>query len=162
MKRNVHWHAKWEVFVNDQQLDFSAFADTSRNNNGNLYLPAHLHQPTNIIHNEGREGDGTMGKLFLYHLGGKLTNDEMVVPNGVLGASGDFKNDGNKTLQMYFDQTPFAQQKNGTSNWRHATDIPDFSFHDGDRILLVYGDDSADQIQALEKQFPTFDPKTIT
>lgn len=160
--RSVHWHAKWEVFVNDEQLNFDNFIDASRNNGGSLYLPAHLHKPSNIIHNEGREGEGTMGKLFLYHLGGKLTNDEMVLPNGVLPTSGDFKDDGNHTLQMFLDQTPYEQQLNHTSSWHKVDNIPNYSFHDGDRILLVYGNDTADQLQKMETDFPLFNPATVT
>jgi hypothetical protein len=160
--RTVHWHAKWEVFVNDQQMNFDNFIDVSRNNGGSLYLPAHLHSPSNIIHNEGKEGQGTMSKLFLFHVGGKLTNDEMVLPNGVFPTSGDFKNDGNHTLQMFLDQTSYPDQLNHTSNWHKVADIPNYSFHDGDRILLVYGNDTADQIQKFETDFPTFNPATVT
>jgi len=166
-RRTVHWHAKYEVYVNSQHLNFDnpALNGQSLNYNHALYLPAHLHSPSDVIHNEGLEGEGTMAKFFDYDLGGKLTSTEMVVPPVVLGANGDFKTDANHTLQMFLDQTPFADQINKTapkSNWHQVNDFPNYSFHDGDRILLLYGNYTQDQIAQLEAQYATFDPKTIT
>lgn len=163
--KTVHWHAKFEVWVNDQQLDFSAFADRSQNYDGKLYEPAHLHQPANIIHNEAKEGQGTLSKFFLYDLGGKIVNDEIVLPPGVRPVSGDFKNDGNKTLRMFLDQTPYEDQINKTapkSAWKPVTDIPNYSFHDGDRILVIYGNYTPDRVAQIEAQFPTFNARTVT
>ncbi|GEM_PF-5604656 len=160
---DVHWHAKYQVWVNDQQLSF-ANSKFDANVNQDFYLPAHMHGPNfDVIHNEGKEGEGTLGKFFQFGLsGGKIADDELVIPEGASLASGgapfsgDFKNAGNQTVQMYV-----SNQVTNESWTRVAGNLAGFSFHDGDRLLILYGDYSPDRLAALEDQFPSFDPSTV-
>lgn len=144
----VHWHAKYRIYVNDRLVNLA-----NPRFDGMHYNDAHLHSPDfDTIHNEGREGRGTMGAFFSYQLGGKLADDELVLPAGAVPA-GDFKvNETNKLVMLISNQ---AEGK----DWTPVTkDLAGVNFHDGDRILIVYGDDTPDRIAQLEAGFPDFDP----
>lgn len=158
--KQVHYHAKYQVWVNGTQLDFSdpRFNDRSVDNGGRLYLPAHLHVPSDVVHNEAREGagEGTMSTFFHFTLGGKLANDEIVVPAGVRGVpTGTYHEDaGGRTVRM------FVSHANATP-WARVPDIPAYAFQDGDRILVIFGSESDAQVEQREAAFPPFDPRSI-
>lgn len=148
----VHWHAKYQVYVNGDLVSF-----TNPKWDGALYEAAHLHAPNyDIIHNEAKEGQGTLGKFFEFDLGGKLTSSELVVPTGATFA-GDYLTGGNSTLTLFTSNQATGQ------NWTKFEGNPgDYSFHDGDRLLVVYGAPSSDDIARFEDAFPDFDPAKVT
>ncbi len=148
----VHWHAKYQVYANG---DLVSFANPKWD--GAIYEAAHLHAPNyDIIHNEAKEGQGTLGKFFEFDLGGKLTSNELVVPTGAMFA-GDYVVGGNNTLALYWSNQATGQ------NWTKFEGNPgDYSFHDGDRLLLLYGSYAAGDIARFEAAFPDFDPSKVT
>jgi hypothetical protein len=161
--RDVHGHAKLQVWVGDQQVSF-ANARFDANVNPDFYAPAHLHGPDfDLIHNEGKEGQGTLGKFFAFGLsGGRIADDEIVVPEGAslaaTGApfSGDLKAGGNQILALY------VSNQATNESWRPVPHgLGGYSFHDGDRLLILYGDDAPERVAQLEAQFPDFDPATV-
>lgn len=162
--KDVHWHAKYQVWVDGQQVSF-ANSKFDANVQTDFYLPAHMHGPNfDVIHNEGKEGQGTLGKFFAFGLfGGRIADDELVIPEGASLAStgapfsGDFKVQGNQTLGLY------ASNQVTNQTWtRVPASYADYSFHEGDRLLVVYGDNSPDAVALLEAQFPDFDPSTVS
>lgn len=142
----VHWHAKYQIHVDGQLVNMA-----NPRFNGMAYADAHIHAPDyDLIHNEGTEGRGTLGAFFAYQLGGKLSDDEMVIPAGT-SRSGEFKANGTETLRLFVSNQP--QKK----DW---TEIPsgfyDVEFRDADRLLIMYGNYTDDQIYAAEAAFPDF------
>lgn len=149
----VHWHAAYEIYADGNLVAFTSPQFFYDSNPNAQYLPAHLHQgcPT-IIHNEAKEGQGHLADLFNYDLQGKLTNNELLVPAGAIGA-GDYKVGGNQTLQL------FVSHSNGT--WEKENDITAYTFHNEDRDLLLYGNYTQDQIAQYETNFPLFSEKQV-
>jgi hypothetical protein len=151
--QQVHWHATYEVFVEGKPVVFNQPQFFFDDNPDARYLAAHIHQCNpQLIHNEGKEGEGTLTGLFNIDLHGKLSNDELVVPQGAVD-SGDYKVGGNNTLQL------FVSHSNGT--WEKVNDIPSYSFHNADRDLLLYGNYTADQVAQYEDSFPPFEEKVV-
>ncbi|MEA3198741.1 MAG: hypothetical protein QOE90_169 [Thermoplasmata archaeon] len=152
----VHWHATYDIYVNGERANIApATAISLFYEGGDNFLPAHLHQgcPT-IIHNEGTEGKGSLQTLFnngWVKQGGKLSNDEMVIPPGA-SISGDFKTDATHSLRL------FISHNNGT--WEGPVDVGT-PLQDHMRYLLVYGNETADQVAAYENVTPLFDQKMV-
>lgn len=147
----VHYHAKFQVYANG---NLESFANPKWD--GAVYEAAHMHAPHyDVIHNEAREGQGTMGKFFQFDLGGKLTNDELLVPAGA-SFPGDYKaNATHKVLEFVSNQVT-------NQSWTKIDNVGDYAFREGDRILVLFGDYTDAQIQDMQARFPDFDPKTVT
>jgi hypothetical protein len=158
----VHWHATYQVWVQspqgtDELVSFAApdgrfYFD---NNRDAQYLPAHVHACNpNLIHNEAREGQGKLIDLFnsdWLSLGAHLSSTELIIPQGATFA-GDYKDDGNHTVKL------FVSHDNGT--WE-PDNIQQYSFQNRDRILLMYGNQTADDVAQKEAAFPNFEDKVV-
>lgn len=148
--KQVHWHAKYRVYVDGQLVNMA-----NPRFDGMKYGDAHIHAPEyDKIHNEGREGRGTLGKFFDFQLGGKFTDTELLIPQGASPA-GDFKVNDTEKLRVVVSN----QEENKT--WSEiGGGFHDVSFHDGDRYIILYGNYTDTQISQAEAAFPDFNPKT--
>lgn len=146
--QQVHWHAKYRVYVDGQLVSFA-----NPRFDGMKYEEAHIHAPEyDTIHNEGLEGRGTLGRFFEFQLGGKLSDTEIVLPQGS-SIPGDYK--ANDTARV---QILMSNQARGKDWAPIASNYAGTEFHDGDRYLIVYGDPTAEQLAQFEAQYPDFDP----
>lgn len=144
----VHYHAKYQVYVDGEQVSFDHPAF-----NGMKYGPAHLHAPEyDKLHNEGREGSGTLGKFFAYTLEGKLSDNEMILPQGT-SHPGTYVVNETKDLRLFVDNPSQDRE------WAEVqSDFADVSFQDGDRYLLLYGNYTDEEVLTLQQRYPSFDP----
>jgi hypothetical protein len=149
----VHWHATYQFWIDDQQthiVSTNLFFESYDQSHATDALPAHVHECNpNLIHNEGREGEGSLVTLFEVTWGTKLTSNEVVIPPGMT-PTGDYKTDSTHSLALYISHD------NGT--WAPAPiSTP---FHDHDRYLLVYGNSTEDPTPK-EQAFPPFETSQV-
>lgn len=145
---SVHWHALYQVWLEDEEVSFANPAYS-----GMAYGAAHLHAPAyNKIHNEGKEGRGTLGRFFQFTVDSSLSDDRLVLSPGT-SHPGTYVEEGDKQLRLFMDNA----LKNTT--WTEVLGgFADISFRDGDRYLFVYGNHTDEQIQMLQERFPPFNP----
>lgn len=144
----VHYHALYEVYVDDEQVSFAHPAFS-----GMKYGAAHLHAPEyGKLHNEGREGSGTLGRFFDFTLEGTLSDTEMVLPQGT-------SHPGTYTVNESRDLRLFVDNPSRNTTWAEVqSEFAEVSFQDGDRYLILYGNHTDEDIRLLQERFPPFDP----
>lgn len=135
---DVHEHADFKVYLDGQVYDFAQ----------NKYMSTDEHKLSNFTHLH--DGDGelihkhmstiTLGDLFEslgMSFGEYLGEDCFVLDADLPSSDGGtaYCNDGEKTLKMYV---------NGKENDK----LGDYELSDLDQILITYGDENDDEIQA--------------
>lgn len=123
----VHYHADFALYINGQRFDFvqEKYMSTENKTLSNF---AHLHDLNgNIIH---KHASGITLEFFLETVDMKLNDTCFILDDGA-----SYCNERNKKLKMYVD---------GKRNDKFA----DYDLQDEDRILVSYGDESEEEIQA--------------
>lgn len=118
---STHEHVDFKVYLNSIAIDFSQ---------------PKYQVKSPLVHVEGGDGDvihkhatGVKIDLFLQSLGMKLNSTCFVTDTG-----NEFCNEGDKTLKFYVNN--------------QSSDIfDDYEFHDLDKVLISYGNETDSQIQ---------------
>lgn len=142
----VHWHAKYQIVVDNETVSFHdpEIYDMRR------YHDAHLHPPDqDIIHNEGREGRGNLAGFVKFTLGGDLTPAKLVLPPGSSKPGTYVEEDGNK-VQIFVNNTEEGKP------WTEISNPEEYSFRNYDRILILYGNYTDEELRALQENFPPY------
>jgi hypothetical protein len=147
---NVHWHALFDVYVNGERMAISpSTAIALFYEGGARFLPAHLHQCNpRLLHNEGDAESGSLAALFNVNWGsqgGALKPDDLTIPEGATLA-GDYAVDETHALRL------FESDDNGP--WQEVDVTAPITDHA--RYVLVYGDETPDQVAAYEAAMPEF------
>lgn len=149
-----HWHATFRAYVDGELVPFDAFSLE----NGRGSHDSHLHagdarQDVRYqIHYEGGQcvdfGD------FSSHLDMALSSGRMVLDglHEQTGFAGDYRDEGNRTVQLF-------HAPNG-DDWApiSASALNKRQLHDGERLLVLYGSYTAEEIAALQQTVPDVAP----
>lgn len=141
--KSVHWHPKWLVVVNDQEVALSdpgfARMGTSR---------AHLHQPDyKTIHFESKLEPWSLGAFLRDGKMGELSAERLVLAQGT-SAPGTYVENATRKLTVFHDPP-----KGG--DWMEAEAlIGDWTPADAERILVIYGDLTPERIAAWQAKVP--------
>lgn len=141
--RSVHWHPKWLVVVNDQEVKLSdsdfARMGTTR---------AHLHQPDyKTIHFESKLEPWSLAALFREGKIGELSDQRLVLAPGT-SAPGTYEENATRKVTVFHDP-PKGE------DWMEAESlIGDWTPADAERILVIYGDLTPERIAAWQAKVP--------
>ncbi len=140
----AHDHATMHTYVDGERISFQ---HPQLDLNGDMRMRFHLHQSDDEVwHLEG--GCTDIEKAFReLHVG---LSEKQIVLEGVheqLGQAGTYKEEGNKTLEMYLYED---------GNWtkKDIGDMLGFQARDGHRILLTYGENDEEEVARMQAQVP--------
>jgi len=139
----VHWHANWKVYVDGEPVRF-----TDRQFDMSMAKSRiHFHLPDDAkLHLEGPDNRLTLLDLFHSPLKGDISDTKLILPTGST-RPGSFENDANMRLQAYY--------KPLKGNWTQIeSDIASHSMTDGEKVLVSFGNMSAEQILAQQDSIP--------
>lgn len=139
----VHWHANWKVYVNDENVRFTARSFDMSVAKSRI----HLHLPDDVkLHLEGPDNRLTLLDLFHSPLQGELSDGKMILPQGS-SAPGTYESNATHQLHVY------VKPLNGT--WTELThDIASHSMTDGEKVLVTYGNLTSAQIAQEQDSIP--------
>lgn len=152
-RHKVHWHQKFQVVVQGQNVSFV--------NSTFLYLrtgqftrstleSAHLHSPQfEIVHNEGWANRTTWGEFFLLTLKTTIASDKLVLPEESQ-APGEYVAAGDVKLQY------FVSNSDRDDGWSTLPDAAERTLFEHDTMLVVYGNYTAAEIADLQAKAPFF------
>lgn len=150
-----HEHATFRVFVNGEELRFqhSSFEMQRRGTPGLLPMKSHLHQPNDsLVHLEG--ACASVATFFEY-MGMDLDRDSLrldtIVHNGSAYASGP---DGK--LQFFLFEPASAGATEGA--WRERPDAPSLQLRQDQRLLVTFGNLTAENIATQQGTVPPVAP----
>lgn len=134
-----HWHATYKVYDNGTELSFQH----SRFDMRSMSMRTHIHQPKDyLMHLEG--GCASVSEFFdAMGMDFRRSSFEL---DKELHDGMTLANEGNLTLQFYV--------QNGNSTWQERPDLPSYQPHDGDRILISYGNPTPDEIARQQASVP--------
>src|SRR3989344_1162870 len=122
----LHYHTDFALYINGERYDFAQERYMSKEDKS-LSNFAHFHDRNgNLIH---KHASGVTLGFFLETLDIKLNDTCLVLDDGA-----SYCNEGNEELKMYV-------------NGRYNDEFAKYDFHDEDRILLSYGDESKQEIE---------------
>ena len=153
--RTVHWHPTWEVYAEGENVrwtsdDFDMSSTRSR---------MHFHLPDdNTIHAEGPENRLRLGTLFTT-MGGELSDTTLGIPEGT-SKPGAYETNVTHRVRV------FVQPPEGA--WQELeSGFADYSFEEGARVLVTYGDLTPERIAQQQesvqapKQEPAMPPSMV-
>lgn len=161
-----HWHATFDVYVqgNDGNVTRESYRNAAFDLNGQTPLRAHMHQSDNKNQFHFEQGGLCVGvKEALGYVDTTLTANELKLDghHQAMGQAGTYKPEGNKTLTVYVEHVSdrHYQLRNGvkviaseTLEWKKQTakSVLDYQLKDGERILVLYGDYTEDQVHQFQ------------
>lgn len=143
-----HWHSTFEVYVDGDKVSFQDF----NLENGRTPLSSHLHRGNDAQwHFEPNPARCIDFSEALSFVGMDLENGRLELDGSVHqanGVAGVYKDDGNKTLQVY--------RAIGNGEWEQisAKSAAGKQRPDGERMLILYGTYSPEEIAALQDGVP--------
>lgn len=144
--KRVHWHTQWLLIVEGEEVVMS-----HPKFDGMMGSGPHIHLPNyRTLHFEGKLDRGVqLGLFFKRALDGELTDDRIILPPET-NKQGVFEETGNNTLFAYL-------QPGGQGNWtEYSGSLPKYlPKQDKDRLLIMYGNYTVDEIAAAQERVPT-------
>jgi hypothetical protein len=150
-----HWHSTFDVYVQEGNGTRRVnFRHPSFDLNGQTPLRAHMHQGDgkNQLHFEG--GGVCVGVEEAFRYVDVDLEGNSIRFTGIhedLGQDGTFREEGNKTLEVYIESPEGV--------WRHPSvgSILDYQLKDGERILILYGSFTDEQVAEFQAAMPVPD-----
>jgi hypothetical protein len=149
-----HWHTTFNVYVNGQVVDFHQppfMLQGDRPGGGEMPISMHMHYPDDdILHYEPTVPDCMSVRETFDRLGIGLNRNSMSIESFGHSVSGDFAPNATHKLRAFYAE---YNMQNGTFDWEER---PWTSFirmgqpKDLSKILIVYGDETDEEIEAYQ------------
>ncbi|MGB0653349.1 MAG: hypothetical protein ACPGQL_09135 [Thermoplasmatota archaeon] len=152
-----HWHATFDIYVTPEDGEAFQVSYVHRQydlNTGQTPLSAHMHQGDRInqIHYEDPSGDCTDFDTFMRYVDTDISNSRIVLDgaHSDLGQAGTYR--ANETLEI-----KAYHSTDGGLEWKEISinKLNDRQLKDGERVLILHGSFSDEEIQLMQDQVDT-------
>lgn len=148
-----HWHTTFRIYANGQLLDFHQppYMLQGDGPGGEMPISMHMHRPDDeILHYEPTVPECMSVRETFDRLGVGLNRNSMSIDAFGHSFSGEFAPNATHKLRAFYAE---YNEQNGTFEWEErpwASFIRMGQPKDLSKILIVYGDETDEQIQAYK------------
>lgn len=158
-----HWHSAYTVYIDGDRVPFNPQAYPPWGDSDNAEAPGtHIHGDDGIYHWHPAVQRCTPWEDGLAHLDVDVSEDTLTLGSPHGARAGTYAEDGSNEVHL-FEQRWSAQE----DEWVEITDFSDVLGHqpgNGDGLVILYGDHTQEEIDALLAQAttmkgnPSYDP----
>jgi hypothetical protein len=145
-----HWHATFAVYVDGERVPFPQPPYLIAPQ-GKLPLSMHMHTPSQeTLHFEPAQPECLGVKDTMEYVDVDLSESKLTLSGsheqGTFG--GTYEETGNRTLRF------FVQERGGEMRETEWSDLRNRQLLDGEKLLIVYGDDSDEEVASYMEALP--------